>query len=132
MRMLLGCAIVLVLALVASAAPQKKTDKGNAVAIEGDKLIGKWTAPPIKGLKGGKPPVREFLKDGTCNLATTAGTKTLKLEGSYKLDGDKLTMTFGGASGVPADKQTWTIKKLTDTELVLAAGKLTERLKRVK
>ena len=135
MRMVLGCAIILGLAVVAPATAQKsgqkKGDKDKAAEIDPDKLIGKWSPPPIKGIKGAKLPVREFTKEGKSYILGP-DAKGPGLGGPYKLDGNKLTITYTDAEGKVVDKQEWTIKKLTDTDLVLVAGKLMESHKRVK
>jgi uncharacterized protein (TIGR03066 family) len=104
MRTLVGCAVVLALSVSAVAVAQDK--------IDGKKLVGKW-AP--KEEKKGPAMTIEFLKDGKIALAAEFGGKAEKMDGSYKLDGDKLevTMKFGGEE----KKETLTVKKLTDTEL---------------
>ncbi len=131
MRMLLCCVIIFGLALVAPARAQQKKDKDKAADIDKDLLVGKWETPSVKGLKGVKGPAREFTQDGKCYLGTPDG-KGPRLEGTYELDGNKLTLKWTGAPGVPGDVQKFTIKKLTKTDLILVAGKLTETWKRMK
>ncbi len=101
MRALLGVALVLGLACGVTAADEK---------IDAAKLIGKWKP---------KDPKKEdftvdFKKDGKVTFAASGG-KDFKIEGTYKLDGNKLTMkmSFGGKD----EMMTRTISKLTDTEL---------------
>jgi uncharacterized protein (TIGR03066 family) len=130
MRVLLSCAILLGLAAMAPATPQKKGDKNKAATIDPDKLVGKWETPPIPGVKGAKGPVREFTKDGKAYLGSP-GKKEVRFEGTYKLDGDKLTITFT-VRGFPDELHKYTVKKLTNTDLVLEEGKLTESWKRGK
>jgi len=86
---------------------------------------------PIKGIKGARGPVREFTNDGKCYLGTPGG-KGPRLEGTYNLDGQNLTITWAGASGVPAEEHKYKIRKLTDKDLVLVESNLTETLKRTK
>jgi hypothetical protein len=136
MRTLFSCAIVFGLTLGVIAAPQrrpppKKGDKAPAAAIEKDLLAGIWKTPSIKGLKGAAGPAREFTKDGNCYLGTANG-KGPRLEGTYEVDNDTLTIKWAGAPGVPGEVQKFKIKKLTKTDLILAAGKLTETWKRAK
>jgi uncharacterized protein (TIGR03066 family) len=74
----------------------------------------------------------EFTKDGKLTLSGPGpGGKELKIEGTYKLDGDKLSMkmTFMGET----HEETVTVTKLTDDELEGKdkSGK-TESFKRVK
>ncbi|HMF14699.1 MAG TPA: lipocalin family protein [Gemmataceae bacterium] len=123
MRILLGCAIVLGLALVTPATAQKKGDKGKAAAIDGDLLVGKWESPPLKGIKAPKGPVIEFTKDGKCTMGSP---------GTYKLDGDKLTVTITGGSLGPDEVHKYTIKKLTKTEMIWYEGKMMTSLRRTK
>ncbi|HEY7315459.1 MAG TPA: hypothetical protein VH643_39380 [Gemmataceae bacterium] len=131
MRMLLSCAIVVGLVLVATAAPQKKGDKGKAAAIDKDLLVGKWQTPAVKAVKGAKPPAREFTKDGKCYLGSPDG-KGPRLEGTYELENDNLTIKWAGAPGVPGEVQKYKVTKLTKTELIMAVGKRTETWKRGK
>jgi uncharacterized protein (TIGR03066 family) len=136
MRLLLIRAIVLgmALTLTAPATAQKKTDKDKAASIDGDKLVGKWEAPPVPGVKGAKLPSWEFTKDGTCSLGGPGLKKgeRLALNGTYKLDGNKLTVVMSGGGGGPDEKHEYTIKKLTNTELVWVEAKVTTTWKRGK
>ncbi len=103
MRTLVGCVVILALAVTATGQDKK---------IDGKLLIGKW-AP--KEDKKGLSMTLEFLKDGKLALAVDFMGKTEKIDGTYKLDGDKLEVVikFGGDE----KKDTLTIKKLTETEL---------------
>jgi uncharacterized protein (TIGR03066 family) len=105
MRTFVGCAVVLALALGATAEAQDKK-------IDGTKLIGKWA--PKEDKKGGSMTL-EFTKDGKLSLAVDFMGKSEKIDGTYKLTGDKLdvTLKFGGDE----KKETLTVKTLTDTEL---------------
>ncbi len=131
MRMLLCCAIGFGLALVAPATAQQKKDKNKAPAIDKDLLVGKWETPGVKGLKGVKGPSREFTQDGKCYLGSPDG-KGPRLEGTYELDSNNLTMKWIGPDGKPIDVQKFKIKKLTKTDLILVAGRATESWKRTK
>ena len=140
MRILLSCAIVLGLALVAPASPQKQADKGKkkdkdkAAVIDGDLLVGKWEPPPIKGIpikevKEAKGPVQEFTKDGKWYLRGSGG-KGPGFEGTYMLDGNKLTVTIS-VDGV-TEEHKYTVKKLTKTEMIWYEGKMMTSLRRTK
>jgi uncharacterized protein (TIGR03066 family) len=79
MRAILAGAAVAVLVVAVGGSAVGQDEK-----IDGKLLIGKWTPEDKeKGL------VIEFAKDG--KLSVTAG-EGLKLEGSYKLEGNKLTL----------------------------------------
>lgn len=79
MRAILAGAAVAVLVVAVGGSAVGQDEK-----IDGKLLVGKWT--PQDKEKG---IVIEFTKDG--KLSVTAG-KGFKLEGSYKLDGNKLSM----------------------------------------
>jgi len=106
--MILGLALVAVMGLLSGVAADDKKDE----KIDAKKLIGKWT--PKDGGEKGKFVV-EFMKDGKLTF-TAGGDKDLKLDGTYKLDGNKLVLTV--KFGEKEEKMTRTITKLTDTEMV--------------
>ncbi len=103
MRTLLGFGIVLALACGATAADEK---------IDGKKLVGKWEP---KEAKKGEAMVMEFTKDGKITVVGDMGGKEVKIEGTYKLDGDKLSFVLKFMD--IEIKETVTITKLTDTEM---------------
>lgn len=122
MRVLVVSIVILAFAGFTGAADEK------VEKIDAKKLIGKWE--PAKAEKGGSM-VLEIQEKGKLVLSVSFGDKTEKLEGSYKLDGNKLEveLAFGGKS----DKEILTVLKLTDTELVTKDSKGKEdTLKRVK
>jgi uncharacterized protein (TIGR03066 family) len=127
MRALIGAVAVLGLAGWADdAAAQEK--------IDAKKLIGKWQ--PAEPAKGADVTI-EFAEKGKMTFVIDIGGKTEKIEGSYKLDGDKLEMVL--VVGKDKDgkdkeqKETVTLTKLTDDELVGKDSKgKEEKLKRVK
>jgi len=122
MRALMGFVAVLMLACYTGhAAAQEK--------IDAKKLIGKWQ--PADSAKGGVDITLEFTDKGKMIIAIALGDKSEKIEGSYKLDGDKLEllMSFGGKD----QKETVTLTKLSDEEMIgkNKDGK-EEKFKRVK
>ncbi len=110
MRVLAALVAVLAFAGFAGAADEK---------IDAKKLIGKWE--PSKPEKDGPKLVLEIGEKGKFTLHVTIGGKTENIDGTYKLEGNKLDieMTFGGKT----EKETITITKLTDTELVAKDSK---------
>lgn len=120
MRAVITSVAVLVLAGFACAADDK---------VDAKKLIGKWE--PAKAEKDAPAMILEIQDKGKFVLHVTVNGKTEKVDGTYKIDGNKLEveMSFGGKSM----KDTLTVVKLTDTELV-TKGKSDkeETLKRVK
>jgi uncharacterized protein (TIGR03066 family) len=79
------------------------------------KIVGTWK--PTKGEIPASTTV-EFTKNGKMKLNIKAGGRTISLEGTYKVDGDKLTTTGKGPDG-KEKTVTVKIKKLTDKELVI-------------
>jgi uncharacterized protein (TIGR03066 family) len=80
-----------------------------------DKIVGTWEA--VKGEVPAGSTI-EFTKDGKMKLNIKAGGQTISVEGTYKVDGDKLTTTGKGPDG-KEKTETVKIKKLTDKELVI-------------
>jgi len=123
MRLVLGCGLAVVLAAAAGADDKKDTP------VDGKKLAGKWE--PAEPLQGGTKVVVEFAKDGKMTLTATAGDKTEKLDGTYKVEGAKLTLTM--KRGEKDRTEVLDVLKLTDDELVTVDSKgKKDNLKRVK
>jgi uncharacterized protein (TIGR03066 family) len=101
MRTLLGCMLVLLVACSLTAADDK---------IDAKLLVGKWSP------KNKKEVVVEFAKDGKLTVTVGGDGKELKLEGTYKVDGNKLETAV--KFGDDEKKRTITVSKLTETELV--------------
>jgi uncharacterized protein (TIGR03066 family) len=93
---------------------------GQDSKIDAKLLVGKWT-PKEEGKEGDF--YVEFAKDGKL-VFTAGGGKDIKVEGTYKLDGDKLRLRvkFGDL-----EKDEYrTVHSLTKTELVSSEGKGTK------
>ena len=75
-------------------------------------IVGKWEV--AKAEEGTLPngTIVEFSKDGKLKLS---GSDEFKIDGTYKVDGDKFTITM--KIGDQEQSHTITIKKLTKTEL---------------
>src|SRR5207247_1035806 len=103
MRAILGCTMTALLMFSAGlAADDKKEEK-----IDAKKLIGKWEPGEAKK---DVDMVIEFAEKGKLTLAVKLGDKTEKIEGTYKLEGNKLSLalSFGGQE----QKETLTVHKL--------------------
>ncbi|QJW93685.1 hypothetical protein [Frigoriglobus tundricola] len=143
MRILIGCVVILALAFASAGADDKKDKKDKKdtkpAEISADKLIGKWITPAPKSGPGaaefqknaGNIPAHFFKKDGKYAVGPASG-KGPNIEGTYTLEGDKLTITFPANAGSPEEVHKRVIKKLTDTELVYVEGKQTTSLKKDK
>src|SRR5262245_18993323 len=75
------------------------------------KLVGVWKV--IHEKEGAPESTIEFNKDGKCIMKSKSGDKELKLDRTYKLKGDMLTVALG------KDMETAKIAKLTEKELVI-------------
>ncbi|MBX9579930.1 MAG: TIGR03066 family protein [Gemmataceae bacterium] len=126
MRTLFGAGLVVGLALAATAAP---ADDPPA-KIDGKKLVGKWR-PTGKNVAEGVKAVIEFTKDGKVAIEMEKGEQKKSVKGAYKLTGDKLALSLD--RGGKEDKETMTVTKLTDDDLVMEdpKGKV-DTFKRVK
>jgi uncharacterized protein (TIGR03066 family) len=103
-RRIAGAVMVLLAVAVVGAA---QTDNAK-------KLLGKWEL--VKG-EGPKGAIIEFTDDGKMKLEAKLGDKAIKADGTYKLQGNSIAtkISFGGKT----QSETSTIKKLTDTELIV-------------
>lgn len=142
MRAVLGCAAVLALASGVVARQAK---------LDAKLLLGRWEPVPEKEAKDpkdkkDKPPagpamVIEFTADpkadpkeppaGRMSMTVTDGGKDYRADGTFRLAGDKLDVYL--KLGDREVKETLTITKLTDTELVTVDSKSkTESLRKKK
>ena len=112
MRMLIGAVVILTFSGFTGAAGQTKDKDKDKVELK--KLMGKWEP------KDGKIVV-EFADKNKLVMSLDLDGKSEKIEGTYKLDGNKLdiAMSFLGKE----QKETLTVKKLTDAELVTVDSK---------
>jgi uncharacterized protein (TIGR03066 family) len=100
------CGMILGVAGFASAA-----DKDDNAT----KIAGKWEIVK-SGSDLAKGSTVEFTKDGQLT-ATIKGGEDTKIEGTYKVDKDKLLVKL--KAGDQTHEETVTISKLSDTELIL-------------
>jgi uncharacterized protein (TIGR03066 family) len=80
-----------------------------------DKIVGTWEVTKSKDAPPGS--TLEFTKDGKMKMTATVEGKPVTMEATYTVDGDKITNVMKTPDGKEA-KETATITKLTDTELV--------------
>jgi uncharacterized protein (TIGR03066 family) len=109
----LALASAFVFALTLAFGSRAVSGEENKADIAKDKLVGVWEAAKGDLPKGSTV---EFTKDGKLHIVVKDNDKTFKVDGSYAVDGDKLKIVtvFEGKE----DKQTITVTKLTDTDLV--------------
>jgi uncharacterized protein (TIGR03066 family) len=101
-----------------------KDGKNGGSKSNAAKIVGTWEPADPKGAG----MTLEFTSDG--KLKMDAGP--IKIEGTYKVDGDKLTTTMK-AEGGKEKTETGKIKELTDTKLVTEDPKgKTDEFKRKK
>ncbi|MFO0815905.1 MAG: TIGR03066 family protein [Gemmatales bacterium] len=97
--------------------------------VDGKLLVGKWepeTAP------NGAKIVMEFTKDNKLMVNAEFGGQKISMDGSYKLDGDKLEVKIKEPGG-QEKSTTLKVTKLTADEMVTKEGEQKEeKLKRVK
>jgi uncharacterized protein (TIGR03066 family) len=93
-------------------------------------IVGKWTVEKADEGTVGKGATVEFTSDGKVKAVHKKGDEDVTVEGTYKVDGDKLTMTL--KIGDMEQKIDITIKKLTKTELHTenSEGKKVELMKK--
>ena len=117
LRLVLSGCLILGLATVSAAdnkpkppaKDEKKDDKKDNKEFK-EKIVGAWEVVEDPSYKKGT--LITLTKDGKMTFKPKGEKKGT--EGTYKLDGDKFSLTFGKIS-TPA----WTIDKITDDELIL-------------
>jgi uncharacterized protein (TIGR03066 family) len=114
----LMAAFAVVVCLGAATAQDKKDEaKKEAAKIDAAKLVGNWeiTKSPGDVPKGS---IVSFDKDGKLKVSIDFNGKKIDIEGTYKVDGDKLVVTIKGPDGKD-ETDTDTIKSLDDKKLVI-------------
>ena len=84
--------------------------------IDKDKMVGVWEITDTEGIAPGTTV--EFTKDGKIKLNTSQGDQKFTLEGTYKVEKDKLHYTYKLPDGGER-KAVDTIKEVTNDRLVL-------------
>ena len=111
-----------VVGLTAGVRAEKKEEKKDNAKL----LLGSWEA--TKAAEGTLPvgAVVTFEKDGKFKTVVKEDGKEMAHGGTYKVDGDKFTLTM--KFGEEENKLTITIKKISDTELITSSqdGKVVE------
>ena len=116
-------AFAVTIVFVGAAGADDKDQKFDAA-----KFVGRWDLTKSADEVAPKSAVVEFTKDNKVMIAgVDIGGKEFKVDGTYKVDGDKLTVKLK-APGVEETEDTDTIKTLTDDTIVLIdkKGKETE------
>jgi len=85
--------------------------------IDAGKLVGKWQLTKSADPGAPKEATVEFTKDNKVTMTFKLNDKDITLSGTYKVDGDKLTIKATLPNGGETD-DTDTIKTLTDDTLV--------------
>src|SRR5262245_3327925 len=111
MRRVLAAVVCAIVFVAGASADDKKIDPA--------KLLGKWELTKSESGNAPKGAIIEFMKDNKMSINVDFNGKSLKLEGTYKVDGDKLTVTIKPPDGGKEDSDTDTIKSLTDDKIVL-------------
>jgi uncharacterized protein (TIGR03066 family) len=101
------------------AAQDKKDPKKDDKKVDAAKLLGRWELTRSTLDPRPKSAIVEFTKDNKVTVAVTAGNgKEDKYTGTYKVNGDKLTVKLT-IPGETDQEDTDTIQTLTDEKLLL-------------
>jgi uncharacterized protein (TIGR03066 family) len=102
-----------------AAAQDKKDPKKDDKKVDAAKLLGRWELTRSTLDPRPKSAIVEFTKDNKVTVAVTAGNgKEDKYTGTYKVNGDKLTVKLT-IPGETDQEDTDTIQTLTDEKLLL-------------
>ena len=116
---LAGCGVSTTTKLATSPSSTKPEPKPQAT--NKDKIVGTWEVAKSDEIPPGT--VFEFTKDGKMKMSMKMEGKTVEMEGTYEVEGETLKSVGKGPDG-KEDKNTDTIVKLTDTELVIKNPKI--------
>jgi uncharacterized protein (TIGR03066 family) len=110
MKCLLAAFAAATVLVGASLAEDKKIDPA--------KLVGKWEWSKSDDPNAPKGAIVEFSKDNKLTISGESMGEKFNYKGTYKVDGDKLTVKLAGPDG-KENEDTDTIQTLTDEKLVL-------------
>ena len=112
----------LVLSLHAAGSGAAKEEGKNKAADNAKQIVGKWDLVKATDLPKGTKATAEFTKDGKIKFDLEVMGQKVSAEGTYKIDGDKLTTTLKGPDG-KEKTETDKIKKLDETTLIFEDDK---------
>jgi uncharacterized protein (TIGR03066 family) len=132
MKGIVAAAAALVVFVGGIRADEKDKEKDKDKKVDAAKLVGKWELTKSEAENAPKGAIVEFTKDNKLTITVDVGDKKVELTGSYKVDGDKLTVKIKPPDGGKEEEDTDTIKSLTDEKVVLVDknGKTTELTKK--
>ena len=111
MKGILAACAAAVLVVGGASAQDKKIDAG--------KLVGKWELTKSTDENAPKGATVEFTKDNKLTVSIDVGGKKVELMGTYKVDGDKITVKIKSPDGGKEEEDTDTIKELSEDKMVL-------------
>ncbi|HVK14784.1 MAG TPA: lipocalin family protein [Gemmataceae bacterium] len=112
-------AFAVVVFLGAATAQDKKDEaKKEAAKVDAAKLVGTWEITKSTG-DAPKGSLVSFDKDGKLKVSIDFNGKKIEIEGTYKVEGDKLTVTVKSPPDGKDETDTNTIKLLDDKTLVI-------------
>jgi uncharacterized protein (TIGR03066 family) len=104
----------------ATTKPEPKKEAGNGgpkkEASNQEKLLGTWVVAKSKGAPPGA--TLEFTKDNKMKMTVKQDGKEQSMDATYVVEGNKIITTMKLPPDGKEKKETATIEKLTDTELV--------------
>jgi uncharacterized protein (TIGR03066 family) len=119
MKVILAACVAAGVLFGVAAAQDKKDPKKDDKKVDAVKLLGRWELTRSTLDPRPKSAIVEFTKDNKVTVAVTAGNgKEDKYTGTYKVDGDKLTVKLT-IPGETDQEDTDTIQTLTDEKLLL-------------
>lgn len=118
MKSFLAACVAAAVLIGAAAAQDKKDAKKDDKKVDAAKLLGKWELTRSTLDMPPKTAVVEFGNDNKVTIAVTANGKEDKYSGTYKVNGDKLTVKLS-IPGETDQEDTDTIQTLTDDKLLL-------------
>ena len=118
MRGIVAVCVAAVLTVGSIGAQDKKDPKKDDKKIDAAKLVGKWELTRSTDKDAPKGAVVEFTKDNKVVVSFSAGGKEEKFEGTYRVNGDKLSVKLNDPESKDKE-ETDTIQTLTDDKFVL-------------